>query len=172
MVTRNDESEAINLLNIEDFGTKSDIRSFLLNTWIQENSRTKYRYFVETLESGAQIYLERPGRLNKGCDFVIYIEGYILYQNGNDKPPKHDFIIADFAIKKKQLSDKQYKHLLKAVKAIYDCKPYCDAENYVCDLPKVGVEYEVLLKLLRWFFIEQDITYWAKSGRDMLFNAI
>lgn len=29
-----------------------------------------------------------------------------------------------------------------------------------------------ILKTLRWLFIEQDVTYWSGSGRQMLFNGI
>jgi len=172
MVIRNDESLTINMFNIENFCNKSDIRNFLLHQWILEEPQTKYRYFVEKIGGNARIYLERPGRLNKGCDFVIFIENSVCFKNGNDKPPKHEFILADLKLKKDTLSGDQYSQLLKAIKSIYDCKPYANAKKYVDTLPAIGVEYEVLLKLLRWFFIEQDITYWAKSGRDMLFNTI
>ncbi len=171
MAIRKDDSISINLLNIEDFNRKADIREFLLNTWIQEKPERKYRYFVETLENNDHIYLERPGQLNKGCDFVVFLENSICFKNGNDKPPKHEFILADLKLKKNALSVKHYNQLLEAVKSIYDCKPYANAKIYVHDLPTVGVEYEALLKLLRWFFIEQDITYWASSGRKMLFDA-
>jgi hypothetical protein len=42
---------------------------------------------------GNRIYLERPGRLNEGCDFVVYIENIYLWNNGNDRPPSHMFIL-------------------------------------------------------------------------------
>ena len=100
MTIRPDNSTPIILANIEQFNNRADIRDFLLNQWKQEASQTKYRYFVETLQNGNQIYLERPGRLNKGCDFVIFIENHLLFKNGNDKPPRHDFILNDLRLKK------------------------------------------------------------------------
>ena len=44
--------------------------------------------------------------------------------------------------------------------------------QYTQTLPTVGWDYEVLLKLLRWLFIEQDVTYWSGNGREMLYSAI
>lgn len=35
-----------------------------------------------------------------------------------------------------------------------------------------GWSVEIVLKLVKWFFIEQDITYWNRTGRDMLWNGI
>jgi hypothetical protein len=32
--------------------------------------------------------------------------------------------------------------------------------------------FEMLLKILKWLFIEQDITYWNYDGRQMLKMAI
>jgi len=79
------------------------MRHFLLDQRKSEEPQTKYRYFVEQLNDGTRIYLERPGRLNKGCDFVIYIENHIQYKNGNNKPPKHNDILSDLAVKKKHI---------------------------------------------------------------------
>lgn len=35
-----------------------------------------------------------------------------------------------------------------------------------------GMSVEMLLKVLKWLFIEQDITYWNYDGREMLRRAI
>ena len=35
-----------------------------------------------------------------------------------------------------------------------------------------GLTLEMLLKILKWLFIEQDITYWNYDGRQMLKMAI
>ena len=94
MAIRIDNSINIEL-NIDQISDKTDLRIFLLNQWIIEIIGTKYRYFVETLTDGNRIYLERPGRLNKGCDFVILIENHVKFKNGNDRAPKHEFITDD-----------------------------------------------------------------------------
>lgn len=171
MTIRSDESKEIELRSIDEFKSKKDVREYLLLTFIGEDCQTKLRYFVEKIGE-QRIYIERPGRLNKGCDFVIYIENEITWQNGNDKPPTHEFIIADLAEKKLQLSVEQWESLIDSIRDIYEVKPFDEAYIKIQDLPQTGLNYELILKLLRWFFIEQDITYWARSGREMLFNAI
>ncbi|PIV16414.1 MAG: hypothetical protein COS42_10145 [Flavobacteriales bacterium CG03_land_8_20_14_0_80_35_15] len=172
MTLRQDASISINIPNIEQFNNKVDIRNYLLNQWIIERPQTKYRYFVETLSNGNRIYLERPGRLNKGCDFVIFIENHIFFNNGNDKPPKHDFILEDIKYKKANLTNQEFNNLINSITDIYNCLPINTALNYIINQRQTGENYELILKTLRWLFIEQDITYWAKSGRQMLYNGI
>lgn len=172
MTIRPDNSIPIILANIEQFNNRADIRDFLLNQWRQEASQTKYRYFVETLQNGNQIYLERPGRLNKGCDFIIFIENHLLFKNGNDKPPRHDFILNDLRLKKQNLSNQDYQNLILSITDIYDCGTVNNAVSRLLNQNTVGETYELILKVTRWFFIEQDITYWSGQGRSMLFNKI
>lgn len=173
MAIRPDNSISINLNNIEQFNNKSDIRNFLLNNWIQEASGSKYRYFVETLTNGNRIYLERPGRLNKGCDFVIYIENTHLWNNGNDRPPDHNYILNDLTIKKQSLNLAEWTSLLNSINSIYNCETYNTAIQHIQNLPVLnGHSYEILLKTIRWFLIEQDITYWSGQGRGMFHSTI
>jgi hypothetical protein len=173
MAIRPDNSNIIVLNNIEQFNNKSDIRNFLLNQWIQEASGAKYRYFVETLANGNRIYLERPGRLNKGCDFIIYVENTYLWKNGNDRPPDHNFILNDLSLKKQLLNQDQWSSIINSVHSIYNCETYNNAFYHIANLPIInGHTYEVLLKTIRWFLIEQDITYWSGQGRGMLFSTI
>lgn len=172
MTIRPDNSIPITLANLDQFTNKTEIREYLLNQWIVETPTTKYRYFVETLLNGNRIYLERPGRLNKGCDFVIFIENHILFNNGNDKPPKHDFILDDLRVKKQGLSNQEYQNLISSITDIFNCVSVKNALNRLQNQQVTGESYELVLKVSKWFFIEQDITYWAKSGRQMLFDAI
>jgi hypothetical protein len=171
MTIRNDESKEIYLRSIDEFTSKKDVREYLLMTFIGEDCQTKLRYFVETIGE-QRIYIERPGRLNKGCDFVIYIENEITWNNRNDKPPTHDFVLSDLQYKKSIFSTEQWVLLIASIRDIYEVKPFDVAHNKIQDLPQTGLSYELILKLLRWFFIEQDITYWAGTGRDMLFNEV
>lgn len=172
MAIRKDSRISIKLPNIEKFKKKVTIRTFLIKKWISEIPRTKYRYFVETLKNGSRIYLERPAQLNKGCDFVIYIENSYLWKNGNDRPPNHKFVIEDLEKKKKHYSTKQWKNLLLAINEIFDSSPYSNTVKYTKKIPRIGLDFELLLKLIRWFFIEQDITYWSGQGRSMFFKVI
>lgn len=170
MAIRNDESIEINI-SVEQLRTREDIRKYLLELFIKEDCKTKLRYYVENI-GNKHIYIERPGQLNKGCDFVIYVEDLIKWKNGNDKPLKHDNLLDDLNRKKEVLSEEQFEVLKLAIKDIYELKPYSEAIERVISLPQSDWSYELILKLARWFFIEQDMTYWAKSGREMLFNGI
>ncbi len=172
MTIRDDDSIAVDLYNIERYTSRADIRNSLLEIMKAEMPKTKYRYFVEQLDNSNRIYLERPGRLNKGCDFVIYIENHLLYNNSNDKPPKHDFLLNDLRLKKDNLSSDEWSSLLNAIESVYNLDAFDATYERISGLPKAGETYELILKLVRWFFIEQDITYWSKSGREMLFHAI
>ena len=35
-----------------------------------------------------------------------------------------------------------------------------------------GIEIEGILKLVKWLFLEQDVTYWNYSGRAMLYQSL
>jgi len=172
MTMRNDESVLITLPNIEQFDNKAAIRDFLLRQWIAESPQTKYRYIVETFDTDFKIYLERPGQLNKGCDFVIHAEKAYQWDNGNNRPPHHGFVLDDLTKKNAEMDETQWNKFLQAVKEIYECNPYSNTIPYTTDLPRVGISYELSLKLIRWFFIEQDITYWSGEGRHMFYKAI
>ena len=55
---------------------------------------------------------------------------------------------------------------------------------YECESPdRVLLEYQILkndpdcrfersLKLLKWMWIEQDVTYWTRKGREMLWDGL
>ncbi|MGV8018575.1 MAG: hypothetical protein AB2L26_10415 [Ignavibacteria bacterium] len=171
MSIRPNGSSVITLPSVETYNNRKDIRDFILSKWMSETPGTKYRYFVENI-GPIRIYLERPASLNKGCDFKIFAENVILFKNGNDKPPSHDYIITDLANKKTHLSATQWADFMDAIKVIYDCGTYSDAQLHINALPAIGLSYELILKIVRWFFIEQDISYWSGTGRDMFYTAI
>lgn len=171
MTVRNDD-HIEKFLDVDHIRSKEEARKFLLITYAMEDCHVKTRYYVETFSNGKRIYLERPTFLNKGCDFVLFAEDVITCKNGNDKAPSHNDVLQDLTKKKGALSSEQYAELLEAIKCIYDMRPYSEAEAHVKNLPQVEWSYELLLKLLRWLFIEQDITYWAGDGREMLYTAI
>ena len=141
--------------------------------WLEEPIGTKYRYFVEQLADGKRIYLERPGALNKGCDFVIFIEDLYVYKNGNNKPPSHKDLYADLKKKKKHLSLRIWQYLIDSIEAIHLIQHpsiQLKSERAVDSLAPMSAEQIRLL--CKWFFIEQDLTYWSGQGRDMLWNRI
>lgn len=156
---KKDDRKNVYSLNVNNFSNKKDIRDYLLKTWSNEAERVQFRYFVETLSDNKRIYLERPANLNKGCDFVVKIEDLIIFKNGNDRPPKHKDLLEYIKTNQSKLTN-----LKDELENVYQCK----------SMPTIytNIEHEIILKLSKWFFIEQDITYWAKSGRNMLWIAV
>lgn len=171
MTVRNDD-HIERYLDIDSINNRDELRKYMLYLYATEDCKTKVRYYVEALENGKRIYIERPTFLNKGCDFVLYVEDLIIYKNGNDKAPSHSDLLGDLKKKKNILSSNDYQRVIIAIQCIYNVQPYNVAKSYIDGLPNIGWSYELVLKLIRWFFIEQDITYWAGEGREMLFNAI
>lgn len=132
---------------------------------------SRYIYYVEQLKDGNEIYLRRPARFYNGFDFLVCISNYNFAPRGSRKRnfPKHEDIIRD--LKQKKSSDPQaYKRLYSLIQKTYNCQEIpdeCEKINF-----SVGFSAEMLLKTLKWLFIEQDIRYWNYSGRDMLFSSL
>jgi len=131
---------------------------------------SRYTYYVEKLQDGRRIYLTRPAYLKKGFDFLIHAEGKV-FMTGKDFP-KHDDIFEDLKKKKKE-NPALYKRLHEAMTRVYNCQ---DPEEVLKDLDdlkfKSGFTVELILKTLKWFFIEQDIRDWNYSGRGMFKSAL
>ena len=72
---------------------------------------------------------------------------------------------------KRQENIVQYQLILRLVERVYNCEHIEDTElvQYVFN---TGFSVELIIKVLKWLFIEQDITYWNKSGREMLYRGI
>lgn len=149
---------------------RAGVRAEVFQHWINEKPGTQiirntYRYDVEQLADGNKIYLTRPARLNKGADFIIYCEGFTKWKNGNCKPPRHEDLFLEFS-KLAKTGPETYE-LLSSLRRIWECE---SSEKVVDNLKlfKGKVQAERALLLAKWFFIEQDVTYWTDSGRHML----
>ena len=129
---------------------------------------TRYKYFVETLNDGRRLYLLRPTFLNKGIDFQVWVE---KFDGNNDKKPSHKDIFADIKLKKNE-NPKEFNKLITAIERVWDCEEPDVTLEKIEFTYKKGLKVELLLKILKWLFIEQDITYWNYTGRTMLRNAI
>lgn len=160
MSIRNDDRKEISL-SVNHLNNKKEIRVFIIQTWLKENPATKYRYFVETLSDQKRIYLERPARLNKGCDFQIFVDNHWKYKNGNDKPPSHKKL---FELIENIKKTEETQSLFDLLTKVYHCE---STFNH-----NLSIKLELCLKLAKWFFIEQDVTYWNFNGRNMLYKEI
>ena len=130
---------------------------------------TRYKYFVEKLKDGRRVYLLRPTYLNKGIDFQVWVE---RFDGTDDGRPSHQGVFKDLKLKKQE-NPKNLPQLIRAIDRVWNCE---EPDTVLRGLGQVtfkkGLPNEMLLKILKWLFIEQDITYWNYDGRGMLKMAI
>lgn len=159
-------------------GTRNSIRQAVVLEFFNEEAgdgkgdlASKYIYYVETLSDGNRIYLQRPAHLNKGFDFIIKVENIQFRDKGSLKyAPSHSNIIEDLKNKKNE-NVEEYNRLFKYIESIFNCNEI-ESEWFYEFSFTTGKSVELLLKVIKWLFIEQDITYWNYSGRNMLMNGI
>ena len=177
-------------IDVSDFSlnherNRNTLRSLIINEFLKEQPGTgkgpltsKYRYDVEELSDGRKVYLIRPAYLNKGFDFVINVEGATFLNGGT--VPKHADISSDIRTKLAALSPDlqatfKQQMLELAEKIFYGIETDEIMDNYELeeefnDLP--GLDYEIILRVIKWFFIEQDVCYWNWSGRAMFMKGL
>lgn len=152
--------------------------TFLYATFANEtpgtaNDTSRYTYVVETIADGSHIYLRRPAPLNNGIDFTVNSDNYVFrVGNRNLHKPAHDNIFSMLGEKRREnetLYDSQVKPLIQR---IFDVQPISDNEYRVQGFVDNGYPIELILKLLKWLFAEQDATYWNHSGRNMLMGGL
>ena len=156
---------------------RSAQRRALAEKWLEEGQYTAYRYNVETCRDGSKVYLLRPTWLNKGFDFQVNVEGFRsktrIPQGGTIEMPSHDDVIADLQ-QKVEAHPALKEALFESVCDIYDCIEPDHVLRSRPDLQKIriGLPTDKLLKIIKWLFVEQDLTYWLGTGRNMLMSAI
>lgn len=135
-----------------------------------------YDYLVETGKNGKRVYLHRPAYKNKGMDFEVRVEDYQFrygkYNNiiSTGNRPKHDEIWDDVYNKVVENPEDGQK-LRILITQVYNCEePNEDIINS-CRFT-TGLPLDLLLYTIKWLFIEQDMTYWNQSGREMNYNGL
>jgi len=143
---------------------------------------TRIMYCMEKTLNDEIIYLQRPAYLNKGFDFTVNVKNYNFKAPTRRNPnrlthtPRHDSIFYPLnLIKSANIID--FNLIQIAIDEIYYCKDpsILLQQNQFQPLNDKyidGVEYETLLKVIKWLFIEQDITYWSFTGRKMFYNGL
>lgn len=156
---------------------RSASRRAVAEKWLEESAYTNYRYNVERCASGSWVYLLRPTWLNKGFDFQVNVEGFrsvTRTAKGQTKEmPSHTDVVHDLEAKLKAHPDLG-ESLFSAVCEVYDCAEPSAVLAHRGKLAsvEVGLPPDQLLFIIKWLFIEQDVTYWLQTGRDMLMAAI
>lgn len=129
-----------------------------------------YTYYVEKLADNRRVFITRPAIKRQGFDFIIHVENYNF---GNDRDnPKHEDIIEDLR-QKSNLDPAKFDTLKKMLDKVFYCHDPDDllSENSILSFNS-GFGEDLILKVCKWFFIEQDIRYWNYSGRGMLKEGI
>jgi hypothetical protein len=166
-------------LHIDNLGSRNDIRMNVINILALEEPgmgkgdlASRYIYYVEQLNDGRRIYLRRPAYLHNGFDFVVCVEGINFNPLGKRKRdyPTHDNILDDLR-NKYQENQQNYAILYELLEKTYNCE-YIDFSILNTLSFNSGFPCDLIIKTLKWLFIEQDIRYWNYSGRDMLWNGI
>jgi hypothetical protein len=152
-------------------------RRILARKWLAESRYSTYRYFVEKCSDGTRVYLRRPTYLNKGFDFQVNLEGFrstTRKAKGVTKEmPSHPDIFKDLKRKVKQRPNLK-RDLYNAICKVYDC---IEPDKILARRPRLrkftaGLPIEKTLKVIKWLFIEQDLTYWLGTGRNMFMSKI
>lgn len=147
---------------------KKVVNIFIENEYHQKGKGVTFHYPVEKLTNNKYLYISRPGH-KKNFDFKVEITAEMVLEEG-----KHDQIALSIRDLKSD-NPKKFKSLLQAIETIFHCK-----ENDVDKLlkkhvdlkqpSKTGVVPEIILKILKWMFIMEDIVYWDVEGRAFLYN--
>lgn len=162
---------------VENYNSREDLRRIVVYKFLDEepgsgrgDDASRYRYNVETLSDGRRIYLTRPAILKKGFDFRISVE-HTTFKTGKDYP-KHDDIFDDLKQKKVENAN-LYRRLHQAMERVFNCEePSKFLHEYSDIVFHSGHPIELILKVIKWFFIEQDIRDWNYSGRQMFMNRL
>ena len=151
---------------------KKVVNIFIETESHQRGHGIKFRYPVENLSIGKQLFIFRPAGLNKwNFDFKVEVLEEFGLRRGT-----HDEIKSDFH-DKKQENPQKFNKLLEALTTLYKCLEN-DVDRLLKNYPdlqmsfKTGAKVDILLKVVKWMFIMEDIVYWNYKGRAMLYNAI
>ena len=162
---------------VRNYASRAELRKIIVSQFLKEepglgggSDASHYRYNVETLSNGRRIYLTRPAYLKKGFDFRINVEGTI-FQTGYEYP-KHDDVFDDLRLKRAE-NPAMGRRLHQAIERVYDCEDPDDILPEYADIKfNVGYPVDLILKVMKWFLIEQDIRDWNYSGRQMFKKGI
>jgi hypothetical protein len=158
-------------------GDRFQIREQVVHKFLSEIPGTgngdlcsKYIYHVESTYDNKRIILKRPARLNKGFDFEVHVDSTLFGDKRRSTRPRHVDIHNDLSQKKIE-SEPEFDKVKKLIEKIYNCQELQESD-YINLNFKTGYPIEMILKSIKWLFIEQDITYWNWSGRNMFYSSL
>jgi len=144
------------------------IGTFIKAEYQEKGKGVEFWYPVENLPDNKRLFIVRPGH-KKNFDFKVEVTEEMGLREGS-----HNQIALDLR-GKGQENQQKFKDLLQVIEEIYHC-----SENDINRLLEIhpgikkafqiGAEVEVLLKVVKWLFIMEDIVYWDNEGRAFLYN--
>lgn len=157
--------------------SRREIRKELIDHFLDEEPGegrgelcSHYIYYVEVLADKRRVFLKRPAPLNKGFDFEVHVEGLNFGESRRTTMPSHAAILRDLSLKKSE-NPQDFLRVKELIADIYNCNELKDIE-YIKTNFREGYPIEAILKAIKWLFIEQDMTYWNWSGRNMFYSAL
>jgi len=147
---------------------RAEIRKKVVEKFLEEkpgpgendDPYNRYEYLVEKTKEG-NILLTRPANLKLGFDFRIDVEGK-KFMKGTISPAHQDIFLD---LKEKYAKDPKYaEEIRRAIIRVYNMDEPEDIISSISE-KNIGFSVELILKLAKWFAIEQDVRYWNGKGR-------
>lgn len=155
--------------------SRKEIRHELITEFLKEEPGegtgdlcSHYLYEVDILSNGNKILLKRPARLNKGFDFEVHVENTNFGTLRRRTMPTHSDIYNDLKLKSEE-NAQEFQKVAAIIARLYNCEKIPENELRSLQFTQ-GHNIEAMLKAIKWLFIEQDMTYWNWSGRNMLYS--
>ena len=153
-------------------GSRNEVRMRVVDALAAETPGTgngedasKYIYYVETLNSGDRVYLQRPANLHNGFDFMYALKTPTMLCRGSEEGTSPSTKTWLWIYKQKAENEEMYAvHGL--LRRVFECEDVSDDEMDSNPF-STGLPVDHILKAIKWLFIEQDIRYWNYSGRNM-----
>lgn len=125
----------------------------------------EFRYPVEELSNGEKLYIHRPG-VKWNFDFKVEIPSNCGLEEG-----RHDQI-AELLRSIRDSNETEFNHLWNIISNLYHCKNNdVDAMLNKTSISRINnISPDILLKVIKWLFIMEDIIYWHYEGRAFLYN--
>ena len=167
-------------LNTDEIVGRQELVRFLYQTFASETPGndtevSRYTYYVENLSDGSRIYLRRPAPLNNGIDFTVNAENY-RFPVGSKKirkhNPSHENIFNMLQEKREENQFLYDMNVKPMIQRIFNVESIANTAYLIQGFSASPYPIELILKLLKWLFAEQDATYWNHSGRNMLMNGL
>jgi hypothetical protein len=127
----------------------------------EDENYNRYEYHVEKIKQG-EVVLTRPANLKLGFDFRIDVPSMKFLRN--TVSPSHEDMFQDLKLKHSKDPDFA-EQVRKAIIRVYNMEEPADVLKTIND-KNIGLSVELLLKVSKWFAIEQDVRYWNGWGRN------